>query len=54
MLAIIAISGNTKVTVLTNLTQAVAASTRRELVKAEENFDMLGNQICKYRLKKVK
>ena len=52
MCAIIAISGKTKVPVLTGLTQKEAAIKRRNLLGAEENFDMFGVSICKYRIKK--
>lgn len=51
-MTILAISGNKKVAVLTGLSQKEAAVIRRELVSAEENFDMFGVEICKYRLKK--
>ena len=52
MVSILAISGDQKVTVFLGLTQKVAAVIRRELLSAEENFDMFGDAVCKYRLRK--
>lgn len=51
-MTIIAISGKTKVPVISGLSQRDAAYMRRNFVQAEDNFDMLGNQICKYRIRK--
>ena len=50
--SIIAITGkNTKVEVLSGLTQRQAAYKRRELATSEENFDILGNTCAIYRTK---
>jgi hypothetical protein len=51
MCSIIAVSGRKKVTLFTGLSNRAAAYMRRELVALEDNFDMLGNTICTYRLK---
>ncbi len=50
MASVIAITGKKKVAVFTGLPHQVAAAIRRELAASEENFDMLGNTVCKYRL----
>lgn len=49
MKSIIAIQDGVKVVVLTGLNNLKAATIRRELQSSEENLDMLGNQIMKYR-----
>lgn len=51
---VLAISGKTKVALFSGLTHQVAQGIRHDLVRSLENFDMLGNEICRYRLKKVK
>ena len=53
MCQIIAISGNgIKVPVLSDLTKHDATKLRHHLLQADDNFDMLGVQICKYRIRK--
>lgn len=52
MATIIAISGGVKTPVFSHNNHQVVATTRRELAQSEENMDMLGNQICKYRIRK--
>lgn len=52
MASIIAISGKVKTPVFSDSNHQVVAARRRELAQSEENLDMLGQQICKYRLRK--
>lgn len=51
MAKVIAITGTTKVVVSKDMSHNAAQTLRRNLMQADEHFDMLGNPTCKFRLK---
>lgn len=52
--SLIAITGEVKVPVLSGISHRKAAITRRELMQADEHFDMLGHPTAKFRIKHTK